>query len=442
VSFLPLSVLLTHGRAAGSPLALSRGSPVGFGRFAADVACATDRLRVARCRRAALLCRNRYRFAVGLFGLLHAGSTVVLPPNGQPGTLSDLADEFDMLIDDGFIESLAGEAAMVPPIDPRCAYVEFFTSGSSGTPKRVKKSLAALEREVATLDRIWGGEIGRAATVATVSHQHLYGFTFTLLWPLAAGRPITCETHEIWEELFARLTLAPVIVTSPAHLGRLSGIAPVALALRPRAIFSAGAPLSFTAARDACTVFGMRPTEIFGTTETGVIATRRRTSEHQPWQALPGIEVGADPTGRLSVLSPFVDGNEWVETGDLIEPVDGGFHARGRADRLVKIEGKRISLLEIEHALCRLPWAEDAVALALPGDPPRLAAVVVPSELGRARLNELGRFRFGRLLRRALTATQESSGLPRLWRFCDQLPGNHMGKRREAEILALFGITP
>ena len=232
---------------------------------------------------------------------------------------------------------------------------------------------------------------------------------------------------------------AGVIVASPAHLGRLSGIAPLAPARRPRGVFSAGAPLSLAAARDAVAILGVCPTEIFGSTETGAIATRRQTGEDTAWQPLPGISVATDADGRLKLRSPFLGNDDWFETADLIEPAARGFHLRGRADRIVKIEGKRISLAEIEQALAHLPWAVAAAAVALPGDPVRLAVLVVPSEAGRARLAELGRFRFARLLRKAMTETQEPAGLPRLWRFADRLPGGDMGKRRDADLHALFG---
>jgi acyl-coenzyme A synthetase/AMP-(fatty) acid ligase len=439
VSLLPLAALLGTGRAPDHPLALSGARTMDFGRFAAETAGAASRLRATGCRRAALLCHDSYRFAIGLFGLLQAGMTAVMPSNGQPGTLNALSDAFDLMVDDAFLDGPCGDVATLTQIDPSQSVFEFFTSGSSGAPKRIIKTLAMLEREVATLDRLWGQELGQGPTVATVSHQHIYGLTFKLLWPLAAGRPFAGEMHDLWERLLDGLPADAVIITSPAHLGRLSGIAPLAPARRPRGIFSAGAPLSFSAARETLAILGVCPTEIFGSTETGAIATRRQTSDEQAWQALPGIAIASDAEGRLKLRSPFLDNDDWFETEDIIEPAARGFHLRGRADRIVKIEGKRISLTGIEQALGRSPWTEAAAAVALPGDPIRLAVLVVPSEAGRAKLVEIGRFRFGRLLRKALSDTQEPAGLPRLWRFGDELPSGHMGKRRDAELLALFG---
>ena len=139
----------------------------------------------------------------------------------------------------------------------------------------------------------------------------------------------------------------------------------------------------------------------------------------------------------MVLRSPFV-GSDWITTADRIEPAPGGFRFLGRADRIVKIEGKRIALAEIEQALERVSTVQAAAAVVLPGTPDRLVAVVVPNEEGRVTLSKIGMFRFGRFLRNALSRTQEPAGIPRLWRFVDELPAQGMGKRRDSDILALF----
>nr|WP_294527558.1 AMP-binding protein [uncultured Rhodopila sp.] len=435
----PLSSLLAHGRPPGQALAIRAETPIGFYRFAGDVAAAALRLRAGRSRRAALLCQDSYRFVVGLFGLMHAGVTAVMLPNGQPGTLDALGDTFDLLVDDAFLAGTPATPDALPSLDPTLPALEFFTSGSTGLPKRIVKTLGMLEREVATLDALWGVEMGRGPVFATVSHQHVYGLTFKLLWPLASGRPFACETHELWETLLYRLPTNAVIIASPSHLSRLSGIAPLPVGRRPRGIFSAGAPLSLAAARETADILGTLPTEIFGSTETGAIATRRQRSDNQPWRPLPGITIATDTGGRLRLQSPFLEGMDWFETADLIEQSSDGFRLRGRTDRVAKIEGKRVSLAEIESKLTCSSCVAAAVVAVIPGDTTRLGAVVVPSAAGRETLARIGTFRFSRMLRQALAETQEPAALPRLWRFRDALPDGPMGKSRDADVLALFG---
>ena len=434
---LALSTLLASGHPPDGAVAIGDGQTRSYARFAADVAGVAAAVQGSGSHRVAVVCDGSYAFCVGLFGALHAGADIVLPPNGQPGTLQSLRPHFDLLADDAFVAHTQGAAVatwQALPTDRPA--LSFFTSGSTGTPKRITKTLGQLEREIATLQTLWGENSG-APVCSTVSHQHVYGLTFKLLWPLAAGRPFVDETDAVWETLLARLTAGAEIVSSPAHLERLSGLLPLPAQCRPIRVFSAGAPLSFAAATASKGLFGRRPTEIFGSTETGAFASRVQRAGAEPWRLLPGIEMRCDDNGRLSLRAPYVAG-DWFETADLVEPTAEGFHHRGRADRIVKIEGKRISLADVDQALGRLPEVTAAASVVLPETPPRLAAAVVLSADGRRRLAELGGFRFGRMLRDALADTQEAAGRPRAWRFVAALPSGPMGKRRDADMIALF----
>ncbi|MGB9154100.1 MAG: AMP-binding protein [Alphaproteobacteria bacterium] len=435
MKLIPLSSLLIEGRPDNHPVALRRGELILFSQFRADVEDAAARFK--DYRRVALVCHDSYNFIVGFYGLLHAGATIVLPPNGQSGTLQALKDEFNCLVDDAVVEDGQGKTAILTPIDPMRPCLVFLTSGSTGTPKKIIKNLAMPEREIMTLDALWGQTSGAGPVFATVSHQHIYGLTFKLLWPLMAGRIFTTEMHALWESLFSTLTPDAVIVSSPAHLDRLGGVVPISLQQSPKRIFSAGAPLSLRASQQTEQVFGCRPTEIFGSTETGAFATRSQINGDEPWRLLPGMEMRCDANSRLVIRSPFI-GEDWLETADLIEPVADGFISLGRADRIAKIEGKRVALAQVEQSLEQLSLVRTAAVIVLQGNPDCLVAAIVPSEEGQARLSELGNFRFGRLLRSHLATTQEAAGIPRLWRFMNELPMQGMGKRRDADIRTLF----
>ena len=171
--------------------------------------------------------------------------------------------------------------------------IDFFTSGSTGEIKRVEKSLVLFEREASVLEQMWGAELGEIPIIGTVTHQHVFGMTFRIMWPIVAGRPFHSEFHVAWEPLMAQLNGPSMIVTSPAQLTRLGGLAPETAANRPRMIISAGAPLPAEAANEATGIFGCAPTEIFGSTEAGVIAWRRGGTEPVLWQPLPSVEVAA-----------------------------------------------------------------------------------------------------------------------------------------------------
>lgn len=431
-----LSHLLAERRQDRDPVARRGGEGISYARFAAEAAGLAAETRSSGWRRAALLAQDSYRFALGLFGLMHGGCEVVLPPNPQPGTIEAMRGSFDLLVDDARLSEVKARENRLDPLEPRNCSLAFFTSGSTGAPKRILKTLAMFEREVQTLNTLWGREDG-GEVFATVPHQHVYGLSFKIMAPLAAGRPFRAETSELWEGLLAGLSPNAVIVSSPAHLGRMAGLPALSPERQPSHVFSAGAPLSIEAAHEARRILGVLPTEIFGSTETGAIATRQQESEETLWRLLPGLAMRTDENGRLDLLSPFV-GDEWIETADLVDPADGGFRLLGRADRVVKIEGRRVDLNALEEALVKLPGVATAAVIWLPGNEGRLGAAIVPSAEGRAQMAALGKFRFGRLLRAGLADKLEPASAPRLWRFVEALPSAEFGKRRDADILRLF----
>ena len=416
MSVLRLSRLLVDGRSLAAPVAESGAAMIAFGRFRADVASSAALVRQVGCRRGLLVTQDSYWGAVGLFALMHAGAEVVMPQNARRGTLAAIADAWDFLVCDQPLESggpalvLAtgdrGPEGAFTAVDPSTP-LTFFTSGSTGTPKRVVKTLAHLEREVETVDVVLGPVVPPGAWVrSTVSHQHVYGLTFRLCWPLATGRPFAGVANEFWETALAELHDGAALITSPAHLTRLTGIPPLPPAQRPSLVLSAGAPLAEGAAEVAAAVFGVPVTEIFGSTETGAIAWRRRDRAGAAWRALPGVAVKSSGDGLLCVRAPHVPGGEHVSSDRVDIAADGGFHFRGRNDFIVKIEGQRVSLPELEEHLCRLAWIDDAAVVVLDDPAARLGAAVVPSTAGSAVLAEIGAFRFARRLRHALAETQ------------------------------------
>jgi acyl-coenzyme A synthetase/AMP-(fatty) acid ligase len=237
----------------------------------------------------------------------------------------------------------------------------------------------------------------------------------------------------------AQLNGPSMLVSSPAQLTRLGGLAPVASANRPRLIITAGAPLPADAAREAAAIFGIVPTEIFGSTEAGVIAWRRGFEDPPLWQPLPSVEVAADDDGILRLLSPHATARDWCEQPDRVSfAPDGRFRLEGRVDRVVKIEGKRVSLQKLEREIAALRWVTEAAVVALGGNRAYLGAVVKLSDAGVVELARLGKFRFERMIRHELSSLEDAAVLPRRWRFVDLMPMDGLGKRRIRDVTALL----
>ena len=358
MSMVSLSDLLAGARPDSHCIAIRDGQQITLARLRADVSHNADLFSTRAIRRAAVVCKDGYWFIVGVLALAKIGADVILPPNAQTGTLLRVASDVDGLLTDSQVIDHAKMTVLEPSATDVAAFktdfgrarIDFFTSGSTGEIKKVEKSLVLFEREASVLEQMWGAELGEIPIIGTVTHQHLFGMTFRIMWPIVAGRPFHSEFHVAWEPLMAQLNGPSMIVTSPAQLTRLGGLAPERAANRPRMIISAGAPLPADASNEATGIFGCVPTEILGSTEAGVIAWRRGGQEPVFWQALPSVEVAASDDGVLKLRSPHASGHGWSEQADRISfAPDGRFLLVGRTDRVVKIEGKRVSLQQLER---------------------------------------------------------------------------------------------
>lgn len=383
-------------------------------------------------------------FAACLYGAWHAGKVPYLCGDTLPATLDALAPCVEGFAGDFPVgcESLAaidgGEALERVPLDAGTTELVVFTSGTTGDPVAITKRLSQLSSEVAALEASFGEGMGDAVVHGTVSHQHIYGLLFRVLWPLAAGRTIMPRTF--FPEQFAKaLSQAPgVLVASPAHLKRL----PDAIDWSPvrrmvRAVFSSGGALPADAAFAVRERMGHAPFEVYGSSETGGIAWRREGVQ-DGWKPLRGVEWRI-AGGHLEIRSPHLPAADWWRSEDLVEADgDDGFLLRGRADRIAKVEERRVSLTGIERALLGLDEVEQARVLVLGGTRELLAAVVVPSANGAASLAAIGKRAFSRRLDEHLAASLDAVARPHRWRFVEALPSNAQGKVTTAALTALF----
>lgn len=399
----------------------------------------------------ALYLDDSIELAASLFAAWQAGKTIFLPGDSLPATCAALRPKVDGYLGD-FAAAWRPQAPAhdAPPdltdfnrLDPEFPGLVLHTSGSTAAAQAIPKKLAQLAAEVAVLETQFGALLGAADIVATVSHQHIYGLLFKVLWPITAGRAIHASGFYFFEALNTVLAQRDsALVTSPAHLSRLqeNSLSPPAVK-RVRLVFSSGGPLTLEAGRDCKRILGQAPLEVYGSSETGGIAWRQQADESdQAWKAFPGVHWRIDPDeNALEVSSVYLPSRDWFRTADRAMAVaDDRFLLDGRIDRIAKIEGKRISLSAIESLLLESPLVAAARAIVLEGRRQRVASFIVLSGNGRQRLADLGRLKFSRSLRNLLVDAIEPVGLPRIWRYADALPVNTQGKTTIAELRALL----
>lgn len=387
-----------------------------------------------------------YLFSLWFCALAHLGKTIFLAPNSQPDTLQQLQHETDWQVPEKLpvlTENTPYSDCLTFSADTQ---VIFFTSGSTGTPKLVVRQLSQLLIEVSTLEQHFGSKLpANTVFAATVSHQHIYGLLFRILWPLSYGyrlhRP-QLNYFEQWQQLLPSGDM--ILIASPAHLSRFEEIPQLtANQHHLHAIFSSGGPLADHLPAFYYQHLGLAPLEIFGSTETGGIAYRQRPHGYSAWQAFSNITLALSADSRLIIRSPYVNNNADYQTQDIAELLaDNRFELSGRADRIVKVEEKRLSLIELEQYCLQHPLVNAAAALVLPeglaGNRAQLAVVLALTTEGLQQLEQQGPRTISQLLKQHLLQRFEQVLLPKRFRYVAQLPYNEQGKLPRQQLESLF----
>ena len=445
---------------------------ISFDRFCQDVFLARQTIKKTSGNKVLLFDSDSYQFSIWLFALIFENKHVLLPPNAQVGTLSQLAAQCDATagtiklanIKHLQLSAIAEDTDAQFPALTREAFFKhftgemtFFTSGSTGQAKSISKSCQQLYLEMTTLKSEFSALFNQVNTiVSTVSHQHIYGLLFKILLPLFLGKVIVNQTFEYPEHINHLLTalaetkpLGPessvVLVSSPAHLQRLA-LDNVLVAHSPAfsAIFSSGGLLSLATSQALFQQMNIAATEVYGSTETGGIAWRRgQHSINEPWQAFANIKLQVSlDRQRLEVFSPYVVEQPYL-TDDKAQLLDlGKFLLKGRVDRTVKIEEKRVNLNQIERHLTSHSWVLEARVIVINNraDSARqiLAAVLVLSQAGQQCLLEKGKLAFSKALKQHLLSDIERICLPKKWRYLEEFPYNSQGKLVLSDLEKLF----
>ncbi len=390
------------------------------------------------------LCSDRYHFSVGLAAAIVAGKVSLLPSTHTPEVVRQIkifAPDVFCLTDRDLctvdmpqlrypvMGMLQSDAFEIPQIDSKQRVAVVFTSGSTGIPQPHGKTWGALVSSVQAEALHLGVVHNTPCTiVGTVPPQHMYGFESTVLMAWCSGNALSHAQPFFPADICQALAAIPaprVLVSSPLHLRALLD-AGVALP-EVTCVVSATAPLSSQLAQDIEAGFQAPLMEIYGSTETGQIASRRPTQTAE-WQLFPGIKLIVEGDGARAC-------GGHIETSlilnDIIEPVtDEHFLMHGRIADLINIAGKRHSLASLNHLLNSIPGVVDG-AFYMPDESSddhvtRLAACVVAPSMDAP------------YLLAALRDRIDPVFLPRPLLFVDALPRNSTGKLPRAMLQALF----
>jgi len=423
-----------------------QGVHIDAGRFYTDVASLTAYLSRSSSQRWLLCYEDSYRFSVALFAVLHAKRQPILLPNNKPGMIKHFKKEYDaVLSDDTFLEActtgLSREVPRLAKLDDSQAIV-LFTSGSTGEPKKIIRTLDHLMSEITVLEELFGDEVKSKPVYSTVFHQHLYGLLFYILWPIKAGRPIYCPSLLYPEQVSRAIKdsyqefKGTILITTPSLLKRLSCLTWNKPGLT---VFSSGGLLSETTAKQIDQSLGVYPIEVFGSTETSGVAYRQQRSKNQVWTPLPRVNVDIDDeTNRIKIRSPFFEAENGFLMGDLAKQQGEGFLLMGRADRIAKIEEKRVSLTEIENHLKQSDLISEAVTIVLNSNRQCTVAIIVLTKKGMKQLVSEGKVKLNKCFQQQLCQYFDRTVIPKKFRYVKEIPINSQGKYVHHDLKELF----
>ena len=289
-----------------------------------------------------------------------------------------------------------------PPLP--CAQEEaavVFTSGSTGLPRPVRLSHAALWWASACFRDGFEYSPGSHVVGVCAPLSHIGGFNGTTLDTFSHGgtlvvvgpsfdpvRTLECVQRHRIAMMFVVPTMARALLEANESVG-----ADLSSWVRPLVGGDALTPALAERMRRA----GLAPIHVWGMTETGGAGAMAAPDSRAPAGSIgrpfPYVDlriVGADGAaagpgalGTIEVRGPgVVTGQEWLSTGDLgFVDADGWVHLVGRAHRMINTGGELVAPPRVEAALMELEEVREALVVGVPDETwgEVVGAVLVPS---------------------------------------------------------------
>lgn len=292
-----------------------------------------------------------------------------------------------------------------------------FTATVGGDPHGIVRTNANFAAMADILGRTLALKATNRLLCAVALHQS-YGFDFGLVASLAFGATLYLE-DEISARRIAKLLrdhAVDVFPATPALYGALVRV-PTLKPLKPTnaRYLSSGSPLPGVIAEAFHDRFGVRPLSLYHSTQAGPVAIDLTGKEPgSVGRAFDGVEIrvtcppgakqAAGLPGALWVRSQALsrlsvpkmrlpsrgndvpvggmDAEGWFRTGDLGQMDRAGrINITGREDDLVKVDGKRMALSEVEGCLESFPRVKAAKARVVTDD---LGGPMVVAQVVRA----------------------------------------------------------
>lgn len=322
--------------------------------------------------------------------------------------------------------SFEGRFDDFPKINPDKVFMHFRTSGSSGEKKIVVKTLQNFLNESNDLKSAVPEAVG-LEYISTTTPYHLYGFSFHFMLALNSFSIINTDEVSMLEDVCVENSC---LVSTPSFFEKMCKYNQCPL-ISPNLIFSAGARLKDDVFSYVRTLTD-KVVEIYGSTETGIIAYRsNETSLLKPFAGI-SLSLSMESTlvdTKYSYSSPVLINDKIIENGGFIKVL-------GRTDRVYKIQEKRVDGFEMESFINGIDMIDECYVFKY-GE--KLACLALLSEVGKDFLYNSGMVELKKVLKSKLNKDFEI--VPQRWKFVDEIPKTRSGKVDKLMIEKVFGLN-
>ena len=332
------------------------------------------------------LCSTRVGFLVTWLAALRSGCLQVLPPSGGHADLAAIlrscSNPMVIVDDEKLLQPQWNDYARClvnSPAVMQCStsknvsewlpdwdspIVRLYTSGSTGTPEPQTRTLGQLARGAQVLGRrldeeVDGGLSALTSLVCSVPPQHMFGLETSVMLSLVHGIPVLDRRPLLPADVmtaFEQLADGAIWIATPLHLR--------ALVSTGDDIPNCSVVIASTMALDPVVAgHAERRTkapvlEIYGSTETGVVAMRRTTRDLN-WRPVQGVRIDISDTGTQVSGAHFP--SPQMLTDHIEADPSGDFKLLGRHGDMIKVAGRRASLAGLNLLLLDLPGLTDGV---------------------------------------------------------------------------------
>lgn len=291
------------------------------------------------------------------------------------------------------------DATYLPNTDSRISFDQHevflyhFTSGSLGEPKAALHSQANLVRGAVIYKRAY--QLRPEDTIIVpIPLMHSFGMVGGLLASLLSGSRLLLFDRLIPQQVVETVAheRATVLIAVPLVYDLLSRcMIPMNLDVSClRICLSSGAQLPSEVAQRFASKFNRRIHQVYGTTETGIIAAQWPKEDDWPEKSvgslLPGVAIRIVdendrqlPPGSVGILlvktstmfmgyyghpqaTASVLHGDWYVTRDVAKQDDAGhLYLCGRKDTFINVGGKKVNPIEVEQVLLAHPAIKDAL---------------------------------------------------------------------------------